>query len=181
MSASKKPASWLLLLIAWGMGIIALGLGAYQYWETAEAVQNGKYVEGTVIELVDTNAPLGQQLPAGKKPSSITASYVPRIRYQLAGITYRITGKDSSTFARYNVGDKVRIRYLEDRPDDGRIDSFTENWLGAIIALVLGTVLTLGASFGIWRRLGVVSPAPVPIASSKTPTAPAPPRRGRCT
>jgi hypothetical protein len=44
----------------------------------------------------------------------------------------------------YRAGEKVRVLYQADRPNDARLDAFGVLWVTPLILLVVGTCLVLG-------------------------------------
>ena len=60
-------------------------------------------------------------------------SMFPVVRYQVTGIDHECKGQVSSSPPSYTIGDKVTILYRPEMPADGRIDSFSDRWLAALM------------------------------------------------
>lgn len=64
----------------------------------------------------------------------------PRVGFEVAGRTVEIHGRFSSSPPSYTAGEKVTVIYPPERPEEGRIDSFGQAYLGALISGGLGLV-----------------------------------------
>jgi hypothetical protein len=74
----------------------------------------------------------------------------PRIRFETAnGSIVAFEGQLATTTTRFAIGDKVPVVYDTANPQKARVALFTDNWLGATVALVIGALCLVG---GLWIR-----------------------------
>jgi hypothetical protein len=83
---------------------------------------NGQSTSGLVIAMV----------PDRKGHTS-----TPVVRYSVNGTDYELTGATYSNPPAYSVGDRVTVLYNPASPDEGAIQSFTEQWVGPFVAIIL--------------------------------------------
>ncbi|MCP5475624.1 MAG: DUF3592 domain-containing protein [Rhodanobacteraceae bacterium] len=98
--------------------------------------------EGEVIDFVSSRGSKGGTM------------YAPRVRYSVplpeggAGASYEIVGSVRSSSRGYDVGEKVKVLFRPDRPADGQIGSFMEQWFVATILSVF-TLVFGGVAIGM--------------------------------
>lgn len=119
---------------------IGAGFGIYSYVQG----QDVERTEGEVIRLVRK----------GKGSS-------PVVRYTVAEKPFEIESSISTSPPAYRIGEKVVVLYPRDNPASGRIDSFAERWLFAVIFGGVGLLLLMIAII-VWfamrpRRLAMPS------------------------
>lgn len=78
--------------------------------------------------------------------------YAPIVEYTTAeGQTLTFTSSLSSSSPPYDRGEKVKVLYSKITPEQARIDSFMEHWLGPLISGVFAVTFTL---LGSWFFFG---------------------------
>lgn len=126
--SSRKPrnsraiAFWTLALIGFMFFAIGGGFGVYSYVQG----QDVERTQGEVIRLVRK----------GKGSS-------PVVRYTVAEKPFEIESSISTSPPAYRIGEKVVVLYPRDNPASGRIDSFAERWLFAVIFGGVGVLLLI--------------------------------------
>lgn len=126
------------LLLA--LGAVCLLLGAYLASQTMEFNQNALRANGTVVRYLETRD--------GEK-----TIYRPMVRFTTpAGDIVTFAGQLSAGSKRFEIGTEVPVVYPFGMPQQGRISTFTDNWLGATIAGVIGLVALVA---GVFIRRGV--------------------------
>ncbi len=80
--------------------------------------------------------------------------YYPVLRYRTQqGATKEVVSSVGSSPPRYKEGDSVVILYDPAKPEDVRIHSFVNVWIGPLVLGVLGVILTLvGAGLTFFLR-----------------------------
>ncbi|WP_456407767.1 DUF3592 domain-containing protein [Thiolapillus sp.] len=113
----------------------------YKHWSTSkQLIDSSLTAEGTIVR----NAPF-MSSKAGKTSSLV---YFPQVRFPTAdGKSIEFTSKVTSRAEQYKPGDKVRVLYREQDPENAFIGSFSSLWAIAIIYAVSGLLVLL---FTIW-------------------------------
>ncbi|HEU4592890.1 MAG TPA: DUF3592 domain-containing protein [Steroidobacteraceae bacterium] len=112
------------LLFALGVGCLLLG--AYLSWRTLDFARDAARATGEVVGYHETR-------------DGDDTRYRPRVRFTTAsGEIVTIAGQLAAGSKRFAVGEKVPVVYKVSRPTEARISLFTDNWLGAAIAAVIG-------------------------------------------
>jgi len=79
--------------------------------------------------------------------------YRPRIRFKTeTGEIVTIAGQMAATSKRFEIGTQVPVVYKVAKPIDARLATFTDNWLGACIAAVIG-LIGMGGGFFVRRSV----------------------------
>ena len=126
------------LLFALGVGCLLLG--GYLSWQTLSFAQDAQRATGEVVGYHET------------KDGDATR-YRPRVRFRTAnGDIITISGQLAADSKRFAEGTQVPVVYKTSKPTEARIASFTDNWLGASIAGVIGLA---GIAGGFLVRRGV--------------------------
>jgi hypothetical protein len=126
------------LLFALGVGCLLLG--GYLCWQTLSFAQDAQRTTGEVVGYHETR-------------EGDTTRYRPRVRFRTAnGDIITISGQLAAGSKRFTEGTQVPVVYKTSRPTEARIASFTDNWLGASIAGVIGLA---GIAGGFLVRRGV--------------------------
>jgi hypothetical protein len=74
----------------------------------------------------------------------------PRIRFETAtGSIVAFEGQLATSTTRFTIGEKIPVVYNTADPQTARVALFTDNWLGATVALVIGALCFVG---GLWIR-----------------------------
>jgi hypothetical protein len=118
------------LLLALGAG--CLMLAAWLAWQTLSFARDAQRVSGEVVSYqeVRTDGEL---------------RYRPRVRFTTAtGEIVTIGGQLATGTRRLPVGSRVPVIYKVSRPTDARVALFTDNWLGPVVAIVVGLVGVAG-------------------------------------
>ena len=84
--------------------------------------------------------------------------YRPRVRFRTAtGEIVTISGQLSAASKRFEIGTQVPVVYRPAKPTEARIALFTDNWLGASLAAVIGLV---GLAGGCWCGVRCAASSP---------------------
>jgi hypothetical protein len=114
------------LLLALGAGCLLLG--AYLSWQTLSFAQDAERTTGEVVGY--------HEVKEGDE-----TRYRPRVRFKTAnGDIITISGQMAAGSKRFAEGTQVPMVYQASKPTEARIALFTDNWLGAAIAAVIGLV-----------------------------------------
>jgi len=113
------------------LGALCFLLGGFLLWRGLAFQGAAVETTGTVVSYHETRD--GQQL-----------RYRPRVRFTTAtGEIVTIEGQLAATTQRFAIGATVPVVYPRAAPAAGRIALFTDNWLGASVAGVVGVVSLL--------------------------------------
>ncbi|GAB4110514.1 MAG: hypothetical protein OHK0057_21990 [Thermoflexibacter sp.] len=129
-----------------GVGLLLLSLAVYFFYNTIQAQKSAFRVKGTVVEM---------ERSRGSKGGSV---YTPVVEFQLNNQTVQIYGSVASSPPAFDKGEVVDVIVNLNNPQESRIDSFIENWFGALILGFMGSIFSAigGGVFyqGIksWRR-----------------------------
>jgi hypothetical protein len=116
-----------------GLAVVSLTLAAFLARNSLAFASDVRDAPGRVIGYAET-------------PSDAGPRYSPVVEFTDAtGVRREFRGQMNTSVKRFAVGTVVPVRYLHDDPAQARIALFVDNWLGAVIALVLGTVAGLAA------------------------------------
>ena len=114
------------LLFALGVGCLLLG--GYLSWQTLSFAQDAERATGEVVGYHETR-------------DGDETRYRPRVRFRTAnGDIITVSGQLAAGSKRFAEGTRVPVVYKVSKPTEARIASFTDNWLGASIAAVVGLV-----------------------------------------
>ena len=126
------------LLLALGVGCLLLGI--YLAWQTISFANDAARTTGEVVsyhEIRDGNE----------------TRFRPRVRFRTeTGDIVTISGQTPATSRRFELGTQVPVVYKLAKPTEARLATFTDSWLGACIAAVIGLV---GAGGGFLVRRSV--------------------------
>jgi hypothetical protein len=126
------------LLFALGVGCLLLG--AYLAWQTLSFARDAERATGEVVGYHETR-------------DGDETRYRPRVRFHTAnGDIITISGQLAAGSKRFAEGTKVPVVYKVSKPTEARVALFTDNWLGACIAAIVGLV---GLTGGMLVRRGV--------------------------
>jgi len=126
------------LLFALGVGCLLLG--GYLSWQTLSFAQDAQRTSGEVVGYHEVK-------------DGDDTRYRPRVRFRTAGgdiIT--VSGQLAAGSKRFAEGTQVPVVYKVSKPTEARIATFTDNWLGASIAAVIGLA---GVAGGFLIRRGL--------------------------
>lgn len=116
-----------------GLAVVSLLLGAFLAWNTLAFTEDARDTQGKVIGHFES-------VTDGK------TRYTPRVEFvDATGTRYEFRSQMSATAQRLALGAAVPVRYRVSQPTDARVALFVDNWLGATVALILGTIAALGA------------------------------------
>ena len=114
------------LLMALGVGCLLLG--AYLAWMTLSFARDAVRTTGEVVSY--------HEIRDGDE-----VRYRPRVRYRTAtGEIVTTSGQLAAGSKRFELGTRVPVVYRPARPTEARIALFTDNWLGASLAAIIGAV-----------------------------------------
>lgn len=126
------------LLFALGIGCLLLG--GYLAWQTLGFAQDAERTTGEVVGYHETR-------------DGDETRYRPRIRFRTAnGDIITVSGQLAAGSKRFAEGTQVPMVYKVSKPTEARVALFTDNWLGATLAAVIGLV---GLAGGWLVRRGV--------------------------
>ena len=126
------------LLFALGIGCLLLG--GYLAWQTLSFAQDAERATGEVVGYHETR-------------DGDDTRYRPRVRFRTAsGDIITVSGQLAAGSKRFPEGTQVPMVYKVSKPTEARIALFTDNWLGACVALLVGAVGIVG---GLLVRRGV--------------------------
>lgn len=121
------------LLMALGIGCLLLG--AYLSWRTLEFERGTLRTTAEVVGYHETR-------------DGDDVRYRPRLRFRTeTGDIVTVSGQLAAASKRFAVGAEVPLVYKPDSPTEARIALFTDNWLGACIAAVIGVIGLIGGIF----------------------------------
>jgi hypothetical protein len=117
------------------LGAVCLLLGAYLATQTMNFTQNAQKTTGTVVRYYE-NQEEGR------------AAYRPVIRFTTTnGDIISTTEQLPSSTKRFAIGARVPVQYPFGQPMKARIATFTDFWLGATIAGVVGLLALVAGVF----------------------------------
>lgn len=126
------------LLLALGAGCLLLG--AYLSWQTLSFAQDAGRATGEVVGYHEVK-------------DGDDTRYRPRVRFRTGnGDIITVTGQLAAASKRFPEGTQVPMVYKASKPTEARIALFTDNWLGASVAALIGLV---GMAGGFLVRRGV--------------------------
>lgn len=113
-----------------GVGLLLLSLAIYFISNTLQFQKNAFRVKGTVVEM---------ERSRGSKGGSV---YSPIVEFQLNNQTIQIYGSVASNPPAFDKGEIVDVIVNLKNPQESRIDTFMENWFGALILGFMGSVFS---------------------------------------
>lgn len=126
------------LLFALGIGCLLLG--GYLSWQTLSFARDAARATGEVVGYHENR-------------NGDETTYRPRIRFRTAnGEIVTVGGQLAAASRRFAEGAQVPMLYKVSKPTEARVALFTDNWLGATIAAIVGLV---GLAGGYLVRRGV--------------------------
>ena len=126
------------LLFALGVGCLLLG--GYLGWQTLSFAQDAERATGEVVGYHEVK-------------DGDDTRYRPRVRFRTAsGDIITVSGQLAAGSKRFAEGTQVPVVYKVSKPTEARIALFTDNWLGASIATVIGLA---GVAGGFLVRRGL--------------------------
>ena len=140
------------LVLALGIGCLLLA--AWLAWNTLTFAREAVQVTGEVVSYFESR-------------DDGEVKYRPRVRFRTDdGSIYTVSGQLSSGTQRFPIGTQVPMLYQPPKPGEARIATFTDNWLGACIAALVGVV---GVAGGMLLRRSIrrelkKAPPPGPTA-----------------
>jgi uncharacterized protein DUF3592 len=112
------------LLLALGAGCLLLGI--WLAWQSVDFASDSARATGEVVSYFESR-------------DGDETRYRPRIRFRTAtGEIVTVSGQLAATSKRFATGTQVPVLYKVAKPTDARIALFTDRWLGACIAAVIG-------------------------------------------
>jgi len=140
------------LVLALGIGCLLLA--AWLAWNTLSFARNALPATGEVVSYIE-------------KTEDGAVKFRPRIRFRTeSGSIVTTSGQLSASSKRFEIGTQVPMLYEPAKPMEARVALFTDNWLGACIAVLVGLVGVAGGMLlrrSIRRELGN-APRPGPPA-----------------
>lgn len=134
------------LFFVLGAGLLA---GAGFLWRNkatfaAQAIR----ADGVVVDL-------NYQHRSNSSRKGKRGSFHPEVEFKTAdGKVVRFTGSAGANPPAYKRGDHVAVIYHANAPENARLDSFLDNWLGVLILGGVGLVFAVvaGSTIGLQRR-----------------------------
>jgi len=134
------------LLMALGVGCLLLG--AWLAWQTHSFARAAVRTTGEVVSY--------HEIRDGDE-----TRYRPRVRFRTAtGEIITTSGQLAAAAKRFEIGTQVPVVYQPAKPTEARVALFTDNWLGASIAVVIGVAGLAGGLLvrrSLRRELGKTS------------------------
>lgn len=131
-------------IIKYTFGLIGLALligAVYLHLDTREFLSSATKTQGSVIDFATHR-------------SDGTTMYAPVVSYQARdGKTYEYISNTSSSSRSYDIGEQVGIFYLQDNPQDAKIDSFFQLYFGELILFILGGIFFLIGAGMMWAGI----------------------------
>lgn len=117
------------------LGAVCLLLGAYLATQTLNFTQNAQRTTGTVVRYYE-NAANGR------------TEYRASFRFTTTnGDIISTTEQLPSSSKRFEIGAQVPVQYPFGEPTKARIATFTDFWLGAVVAAVVGLLALVAGVF----------------------------------
>ena len=114
------------LLFALGVGCLLLG--AWLSWQTLSFER-------------DTARAMGEVVSYHEIRDGDSLRFSPRVRFKTAtGEIVTVGGQLATSTQRYPIGAQLPVVYKLAEPTTARVATFTDNWLGACIAALVGAV-----------------------------------------
>ncbi|MBW6397446.1 DUF3592 domain-containing protein [Roseomonas sp. HJA6] len=136
------PVLFLLL----GLGLLA-GSG-FAVWKELQFRNGAVEADGQIVEMLARSS---------RRDGRTSTSYLPVFVFSLPdGTKRRVEGGVSSNPPCCTVGERVRVRYRPDTPEQAQMTGFMESWFVATLLGAMGLVFTLVGSvvWGAMRRGG---------------------------
>ena len=122
------------------LGVGCLLLAGYLSWQTVSFAQGTARATGEVVSYLESRDGDGMR-------------YRPRVRFRTAdGDIITVGSQVAGSSKRFEIGTQVPMIYKVSKPTDARLALFTDNWLAACIALLVGAV---GITGGVLVRRAV--------------------------
>lgn len=135
------------LLLALGVGCLLLA--AYLSWQTLSFARDAAGATGEVVGYFETR-------------DGSETRYRPRVRFRTAtGEIITVSGQLAAGSKRFAEGAQVPVVYKVSKPTEARVATFTDNWLGACVAAVVGLVGMAGGFLvrrSVRREIGKLRP-----------------------
>jgi len=114
------------LLFALGLGCLLLG--GWLAWQTLGFARDAARATGEVVSYHEIRD--GDQV-----------RYSPRVRFTTAtGEIVTVDGQMATTSRRFAIGAQLPVSYKVSQPTTARVATFTDNWLGVCVAVLVGAV-----------------------------------------
>ena len=114
------------------LGVGCLILAAFLAYRTLNFSGNALTATGEVVSYREI-------------PDVDSTRYIPRIRFVTEnGEIITVGGQMAGTSKRFAIGDKVPMIYDPREPMHARVSLFMDNWLGPLIAVIVGVVGLVG-------------------------------------
>ncbi len=118
--------------VLFALGLGCLLLGGWLSWQTLSFARDAAPATGEVVSYREIHD--GDQVRQS-----------PRVRFKTAtGEIITIDGQLATSSQRFAIGAEVPIQYKVSQPTTARIATFTDNWLGACVAALVGVVGVIG-------------------------------------
>ena len=131
------------------LGVGCLVLAAFLVYRTGNFSGNWLSATGEVVSY--------REVPDGD-----STRYIPRIRFVTEnGDIITVGGQLAGTSKRFAIGEKVPMAYDPREPMNARVALFMDNWLGPLIAAIIGAVGIAGGLLvrkSVRRELAKVRP-----------------------
>jgi hypothetical protein len=128
------------LMVIAGRVLLTLGLccgllGFWLAWQTQEFLRDSFRASGEVVSYREVK-------------DKDETRFRPKLRFSTAdGSIVSFEGQMATTTERFKIGEKVPVVYNRADPQKARVALFTDNWLGATLALGIGLLAALGGIF----------------------------------
>jgi hypothetical protein len=145
-SGPKAPGRSVMPWVFGGIGLLMLLASGLWYWSSVQFRGGAVRAEGTVVRIKVTG-----YRDSNTRGGPVKQMYDPIVTFRTAeGHETEITGLGVGGEAAYKVGEHVPVLYPPEHPEDGKIDSDQEFWLGPMVCAIFGALFT-GAGLLIHR------------------------------
>ena len=144
-------------LIAGALSLGCFCLSGVSLWQSYRLTKGALSAEGEVVQIIvskNTNTRSEPTFGASADTSSTSSPVVrfrPRDSERAVEFTALGNGNKSTGYA---VGDRVRLLYLPEAPEQAKLNVFGDLWLPGIVLAVAGLVLGIAAwaMWFVWKR-----------------------------
>jgi hypothetical protein len=127
------------LLPTWLIGLFIFAIGGWLAYLRLPYLTQGVRCEGVVVEFDER--PIFRP-----NDGKFVKKYFPVVAYTVDGARHKYQFEDGETTRSYELGDKVSLIVLPDRPDEATVASFASIWLAPSLFLSVGTAVLLFAA-----------------------------------
>jgi len=141
-------------------GVLSLGsfcLSGASLWQSYRLEKGALSAEGEVVSIIVSKNTTARSDPNYGNSSDATSTSSPVVRFRPRDserpVEFTALGNGNKPTG-YAVGDRVRLLYLPEAPEQAKLNVFGDLWLPGIVLAVTGLVLGIaaGAMWFVWKR-----------------------------